>query len=132
MNGAKAIDENGHLLQEIFMNAEDVAAAAQLLIDQQLMFFCDTDKGIYSPYDENQLSEEYSEFIMSQQLKKNKKTAKALIQNNHFFDHLHQFETLDELTNRRVYRFESICGKSSKNWQLLNIHDQGYEHALLS
>ncbi|WP_182425560.1 HAD hydrolase family protein [Dielma fastidiosa] len=114
MNGAKAIDENGHLLQEIFMNAEDVAAAAQLLIDQQLMFFCDTDKGIYSPYDENQLSEEYSEFIMSQQLKKNKKTAKALIQNNHFFDHLHQFETLDELTNRRVYRFEVFAANPAR------------------
>ena len=88
------------------MDTKDVAAAAQLLINEQLMFFCDTDKGIYSPYDENQLSEEYGEFIMSQQLKKNKKTAKALIQNNHFFDRLHQFETIDELTSRKVYRFE--------------------------
>lgn len=114
MNGAKAVDENGHLLQEIFMNPQDVQEAAQLLMNEQLMFICDTDKGIYSPYDEKQLSDEYCEFIMSKQIKKNKKTANALIQDNHFFDHLHKFDSLDELLNRKVYRFEVFAANPAK------------------
>lgn len=114
MNGAKAVDEKGHLLQEIFMSPKDVTAVAELLMNEHLMFICDTDKGVYSPYDEVMLSEEYSELIMNRQLKKNKKAALAQIQDNHFFAHLHHFDTIEELTSRKVYRFEVFAANPAR------------------